>query len=94
MKYITAIYGHPHQIMPSHIVITSPWFDTREVHASERTGIRLNERAERRSMVVKLREHHGLSYREIGEAMGVTMQTAEGIYRTWKRRSDAGSNVD
>lgn len=80
--------------MPSHIVITSPWFDTREVHASERSGIRLNERAERRAMVVKLKEHHGLSYREIGEAMGMTMQTAMGIYRTWKRRQGGGLTKD
>ena len=80
MDYAEELYGHPNQTQPSHIVITSPYFDTREVTGgSTRGGSSREERAYRGRVVVNLRDG-GLSYAQIGEAIGVSPQAARKLY--------------
>ena len=33
-EYYVEIYGHPNQMQPKHMVVTSPYFDTRETPAT------------------------------------------------------------
>ena len=86
-KYVVELVGHPHQIQPSHIVITSPWFDTREMpeHDEARCGTRNANRDEKRRMIVNLC-NNGLSFASIAEMLKGGASNVEYIYKKWKDR--------
>jgi len=83
-KYITQLYGHPGQIMPSHIVITSPYFDTREVvgQGYGREGTREFDRKKRREDIYAMRQD-GSGFFEIGQALGISTQAAKKVYNRY-----------
>jgi hypothetical protein len=83
-RYITALVGHPNQIQPSHIVITSPYFDTREIHHQERRGSNTQQRLEHRRRVMMMRDH-GVLFKDIGKALGVTTSAAHRMYKYYHR---------
>ena len=64
---------HPKQIQPEHIVITSPYFRTDERKLQHGTS---NRRAteEQKAKCVKMRAK-GLTYKTIGEALGLHKHT-------------------
>ena len=85
-KYVTALYGHPQQIMPSHIVITSPWFDTREIRGEgcARKGSRKGDWEDRREGIIAMRRE-GALFREIAQAIGISIQA---VCKTYYRYVD------
>lgn len=87
-KYVTALYGHPQQIMPSHIVITSPYFDTRDIKGLgfARKGTSKKEWEDRREMIVRLRGD-GILFRDIAAATGISLQAVWKTHDRYKRSS-------
>ena len=86
-RYVTELVGHPHQLQPSHIVITSPWFDTREMpeHDDARCGTRNADRDEKRRMIVNLRRS-GLSFASIADIFKLSPSVVMYTYRRWNDR--------
>ena len=69
--YTAELYGHPRQIQPSHIVITSPDFDTREViggNASRHHGRRCKREEAPLESIFRMRSE-GKSYKTIAEVL-------------------------
>ena len=79
-KYVTELYGHPHQIMPSHIVITSPWFDTREIKSGRNVGgLRQCDFEFRRNLIYKMKTS-GKMFWEIAKEMNMSLSSVSNIY--------------
>jgi len=91
-KVIEAIYGHKGQVQPSHIVITSPLFDTREIKQS--TGLiggrRKLDRAGQRERVAKMRELRAEknTWEEVGAVFGISGNAAETYWHANKKLLD------
>ena len=66
---------HPNQIQPSHIVVTSPWFETREVRMSQKSHGRLREQKDKQERALRMSDE-GASMREIGAALGIKTYAA------------------
>ena len=79
MDYIAEIAGHPNQVQPSHIVITSKYFDTREIVSGRRALTRKIDREDRINIVLKLRDG-GALYKDIAEVVGVSEQAVWRMY--------------
>ncbi len=79
-RYITAIVGHPNQIQPSHIVITSPYFDTREIPQPSQMGKRnYNMREKKRAAVLEMRAG-GALFKDIAIALNCSTQSVHRMY--------------
>ena len=82
--WIDEIYGHPRQIQPSHIVLTSPHFDTREIKGE---GIANHYRPRCKiedaplDVVLRLRKE-GQSYKNIAEMLDLSWSSV----RRWCKR--------
>lgn len=73
ITFYDKLFGHPQQIQPSHMVITSPWFDTGEVVlASNTDGRRGLVRYETAPLddIIELRDN-GMSYDRIALLLGL-----------------------
>jgi hypothetical protein len=86
-RYVEELYGHIGQIQPSHIVITSPWFDTREVPGSR--GIRQRVKAmpewkiERIAAIKKMRDD-GMEWKDIAVMLNRNTQHLQQWYAEYK----------
>jgi hypothetical protein len=83
MDYLSEIVGHPYQLQPSHIVVTSKYFDTREVTVGRGAASRKTERIDRIALVIRLRED-GALFKDIAEVVGVSEQAVCKMYRCYK----------
>jgi len=80
--YLTKLYGHPNQVMPSHIVVTSPYFDTREVVTTSTARGAYIRRADipaRLETIAGMRAA-GVFWKDIGYALGIHGETARTFY--------------
>ena len=82
--YVLRIYGHPEQIAPTHIVITSPYFSTREVRGT--TGIahgqfmgKYMHKADAPIETIRKMRAEGRSYNSISVTLGLPPSSV----RTW-----------
>ena len=81
-KYVEELYGHPGQIQPAHIVITSPQFDTREVRGRSfphRSKLMPAWKIERIAKIKKMRDD-GMGWRDIAGKMNLEMQHIQRWY--------------
>lgn len=84
MHYYERIYGHPGQVQPAHIVVTSPIFESREVRNAGNAGRRWEYRFEDAPIdeIVALR-NRGMSYAKIGAELGLPSSSVA----TWYKKS-------
>lgn len=69
---VTPVFDlHPGQVQPSHIVVTSPWFDTREMHFGYGGRMRGMDRERIRQRIIELSEW-GMMKKDIAEALEVS----------------------
>ena len=88
-KYVTELYGHPGQIQPAHIVITSPWFDTREVLDR---GVYTNyegyiKKADRPFDTIRELRAKGWGYNTIAKELGLAFNSV----RRWCLKMESGN---
>ena len=62
---------HPGQVQPAHIVVTSPEFDTREMHFGYGGRMRGMDRERIRQRIIELRDY-GMMKKDIAEALEVS----------------------
>jgi len=74
---------HPNQIQPSHIVITSPWFNTKPNNISKSAKPRHEDLQRRREKILRLKEE-GYTHAEIGRFMGIEGSNVCQIIARWK----------
>lgn len=75
---------HPHQIQPSHIVITSPWFNTREHNFGRSPKPREDQLVRRRERVLRLKAE-GYTHTEIGVLMGIASSNVRQMITRWQK---------
>ena len=68
---------HPQQVQPEHIVITSPYFRTEE-RRLQNGSCNHATTASQKARILEMRRN-GLTYKAIGEAMGIHKHTAARI---------------
>ena len=78
---------HPKQVQPEHIVITSPYFRTDERRIGKEGGMGgAYNKLQPASITQIIRLHDGgKSYKEVGEAMGISRKRALYYYKTYKK---------
>lgn len=88
MDTLTELYGHPQQIQPSHIVITSPYFDTRESNFASIARFKYPSRVESRQKFDKIVEmrKNGVLWKDIAEALGSKSTTLRTFYVRYLER--------
>ena len=74
---------HPHQIQPSHIVITSPWFDTSETYIGAGSRVRGWERERIRQRVLRMYDE-GVLLENIAEGAGINVDSVIHILARYK----------
>ena len=71
---------HPHQIQPEHIVITSPWFNTREVKFGRNAYVRTEDKLAKFAVIERMRKD-GARWTEIGQHFQQTPQRVQAFYK-------------
>lgn len=71
MTYDDRLYGHPGQVQPAHLVITSPHFDARELTGGDRRDSREDYGSFATAPVDKIVELHegGLSFEKVANEL-------------------------
>jgi hypothetical protein len=92
MTYVEKIYGHPNQVQPSHIVVTSKSFDTREVHLPSKTNKNNKLHRSKDALISKIIQERdrGDSYYRIGKRYGLDPGTVRFWYLQAKNKNGEG----
>ena len=75
---------HPHQVQPSHIVITSPWFETKDCNFGKSPKPRAQDLERRRQRALRM-EESGYTYTEIGVVLGIACSNARQMCARWRK---------
>ncbi len=89
MTYDDRVYGHPGQVQPAHLVITSPHYDSRENASGDPRDVKRGQmRFEDAPVdeIVRLRES-GLSFQKIAERLGLPHTSVFEWYKRAKEKA-------